>query len=149
MMAGRSPTLTACRTRLGVSAAVTVLFIGAPALADPCTAPLPSRDGEVFSGLVLYVGDGDGLCIGPTSNPKTWTEVRLADFDAPELDKPGGREAKARLSRLVKGRRVQCTAQRGRNGSVIVYDRVIAACTLNGEPLGTLLGRRGGVPGGR
>lgn len=30
------------------------------ALADPCTAPLPSR-GTDFSGQVRYVGDGDSL----------------------------------------------------------------------------------------
>lgn len=124
-------------------------MLATPTLADPCRGPLPKRAGEVFTGPVRYVGDGDGLCIGPTRDPATWIEVRLADFDAPELDSPGGREAKARLEALVKGRTLRCTTERGRRGKVIVYDRVIAACTLDGRALGRLIRQRGGVIGGR
>lgn len=120
-----------------------------PALADPCRAPLPNRAGQVFSGQVRYVGDGDSLCIGPTSDPATWIEVRLADFDAPELSAPGGREAKARLQALTIRRPLRCTAVRGRQGAVTVYDRVIGACTLEGRPVGDLLRAQGGPRGGR
>lgn len=137
------------RGALAVTAAFGAMMLATPALADPCKAPLPRRAGEVFSGPVRYVGDGDGLCIGPSRDPATWIEVRLADFDAPELDSPGGREAKARLEALVRGRTLRCTAERGRQGKVIVHDRVIAACTLNGRPLGRLIQERGGVIGGR
>lgn len=137
------------RAVLAVAAAFGAMLLATPALADPCKAPLPKRAGEVFSGPVRYVGDGDGLCIGPSRDPATWIEVRLADFDAPELDSPGGREAKARLDALVRGRILRCTAERGRHGKVIVHDRVIAACTLNGRPLGRLIQERGGVIGGR
>lgn len=134
---------------LAVAAAFGAMMLATPASADPCKAPLPKRAGEVFSGPVRYVGDGDGLCVGPTSDPNSWIEVRLADFDAPELDSPGGREAKARLDALVRGRMLHCTAQRGRQGSVVVHDRVIAACTLEGRPLGRLIRERGGIVGGR
>lgn len=144
---------TAARRRargvLALTAAFGATMLAPPALADPCKAPLPKRAGEVFSAPVRYVGDGDGLCVGPTSDPNTWVEVRLADFDAPELDAPGGREAKARLEGLVRGRTLRCTAERGRQGRVIVHDRVIAACTLDGRPLGRLIRARGGVTGGR
>jgi len=119
------------------------------ALADPCEGRLPSRPGEGFSGPVRYVGDGDSLCVGRTSDPSTWIEVRLSDFDAPELHSPDGRDAQDRLSRLVAGRDLHCTAVRGRNGRVVVYDRVIASCRLNGRGLGDLLRATGGREGGR
>lgn len=43
-----------------------LLIVGwtAPALADPCEAPLHSN-GAAFSGVVRYVGDSDSLCVGP------------------------------------------------------------------------------------
>lgn len=59
-------------------------LLAAPAIAhaDPCEGRLPDRAGQVFSGQTRYVGDGDGLCVGDSTNPSTWIEVRLADFNA-------------------------------------------------------------------
>jgi endonuclease YncB( thermonuclease family) len=111
------------------------------ARADPCEAPLPSPPTR-FSGPVRYVGDGDSLCVGPTSNPATWIEVRLADFSAPELHDPGGRHAKAMLEALVQRQYLLCRARKHS------YDRVVADCTLNGTPVGDLLRARGAVEGG-
>lgn len=120
-----------------------VLAVWAPAAhADPCEGASPPV-GARFSGVVRYVGDGDGLCIGQTSDPSGWIEVRLADFYAPELQQPGGPEAKAALERIVLGRRVACVA--GRRS----YDRVVARCTVEGVSLGDLLRRAGVVEGGR
>jgi endonuclease YncB( thermonuclease family) len=126
-----------------------LLLCPAVAHADPCEGSLPSRAGEQVSGLVRYIGDGDSLCLGPSADPGTWIEIRLSDFDAPELHAPGGREARARLARLVTDRRLDCVAVRGRTGRVRVYDRVIAACRLGGRPLGDLLRADGGREGGR
>lgn len=122
-----------------------------PALAhaDPCEGRLPDRAGQAFSGTVRYVGDGDSLCVGTTADPSMWVEVRLSDFNAPELNAQGGRDARALLIRVANGRRLDCTAVRGRNGRVIVYDRVIASCRLNGRALGDLLKAAGGREGGR
>ena len=117
--------------------------------ADPCEGRLPARAGETFSGLVRYIGDGDSLCVGPGADPSTWIEVRLSDFDAPELTGAGGDEARSRLFRLVHGRLLACVAVRGRSGRVIVYDRVIAGCRLNGHGVGDLLRSAGGREGGR
>lgn len=103
---------------------------------------MPAK-GTAFAGVVRYVGDGDGLCIGPAGRPDRWIEVRLADFYAPELHEAGGREAKRWLERLVMGKPLVCRA--GRRS----YDRVVAACTLRGRPLGTLLREAGGIEGGR
>lgn len=128
--------------------AAAVLFAPSVAHADPCEGRLPSRTGETFSGVVRYVGDGDSLCLGPTNDPAVWIEVRLSDFDAPELRSPTGRADRDRLSGLVRGRVLACVAVRGRNGRVIVYDRVIASCRLNGRRVGDLLRQAGGREGG-
>ncbi|NBW07120.1 MAG: nuclease [Caulobacteraceae bacterium] len=128
---------------------LSVLAVPAVAHADPCEGRLPAHAGQIFSGAVRYVGDGDGLCVGESANTSSWIEVRLADFDAPELHSPGGRAARDRLLGLVLGRRIDCVAVRGRNGRVIVYDRVIARCRLDGRPLGDLLRAAGGREGGR
>lgn len=111
------------------------------AWADPCTAPLPPA-GTSFAGEVRYVGDGDSLCVGPNADPASWIEVRLADFFAPELSRPGGAEAKAALEQIAFGRTVRCQA--GKRS----YDRVVARCRLDGAPLGQLMRRAGVVEGG-
>lgn len=124
------------------------LALPAIAHADPCEGRLPDRPGQAFSGQVRYVGDGDGLCVGDRTNPSTWIEVRLADFDAPELNASGGRAARNQLRRLVLGRQVACVAARGRSGRVIVYDRVIATCRLDGRRIGDLMRAAGAREGG-
>jgi endonuclease YncB( thermonuclease family) len=113
-----------------------------PALADPCEGALP-RKGATFSGVVRYVGDGDGLCVGPAGRPDRWIEIRLADFYAPELHERGGADAKRRLERAAMGKLLVCRA--GRRS----YDRVVAACKLEGRPLADVLRRAGGNEGGR
>lgn len=116
--------------------------------ADPCEAPLPSQAGVRFSGVVQYVGDGDGLCVGKTADPEEWIEVRLADFNAPELHQPGGAAAKAALERIALQHVVICTTERGRGGGVISYDRVIARCRIGSDSIGDLLRHAGVAEGG-
>jgi micrococcal nuclease len=112
------------------------------ALADPCTAKLP-KSGTVFTGTVRYVGDGDSLYIGNSANPKTWIEVRIADFYAPELNSPGGKAAKSALQRITMGKPLHCTA--GKRS----YDRVVATCNLAGYSLANLMRLSGVAEGGR
>lgn len=129
---------------------IAICFVALPAVAwaDPCEGALPRRAGESFSGQVRYVGDGDSLCVANSSDPATWIEVRLADFDAPELHADGGQAAKIALEQLTLGRHVQCVAARGRSGRVISYDRVIAACTIGGRRIGDALRASGAREGG-
>ena len=119
-----------------------------PVHADPCEAPLPSQAGVSFSGVVRYVGDGDGLCVGKTADSKEWIEVRLADFNAPELHQPGGAAAKAALERIALQHAVICTTERGRGGRGVSYDRVIARCQIGTDSIGDLLRRAGVTEGG-
>lgn len=120
------------------------------ALADPCDliperGPMPAevRSGQVFSGSVAYIGDGDSLCVALGPSHAQWAEVRLADFYAPELHDSGGPEAKDTLSRLVQGKRVECVAEHRS------YDRVVAVCRLRGRSVGDLMRSAGISEGGR
>lgn len=98
--------------------------------------------GRRFAGPVAYVGDGDSLCVAMGQGPGAWVEVRLADFYAPELSAPGGRQAKAALARIAMGQRVQCIAQHRS------YDRVVAVCTVQGVSLGERMRSAGVTEGG-
>ena len=134
--------------RLLVLAAAATLGYAAPAHADPCEGTLPTWAGVQFSGIVRYVGDGDGLCVGRTADPNEWIEVRLADFNAPELHTPGGPAAKAALERLALQREVICASEHGHGGRVRSFDRVIARCRISGASLGDLLRQAGVAEGG-
>jgi endonuclease YncB( thermonuclease family) len=132
-----------------------LLALGCAARADPCKAiadltasRTPLRVPQEAVGPVVYVGDGDSLCVAATPGreraPATWVEIRLADFHAPELSEPGGREAKAALVRIAMGRRVSC---RGRHYS---YDRLVAQCSRldDGGRIGALMRKAGVEEGG-
>lgn len=133
-------------------ALLTLVFaaVATAAHADPCKAipdsgPAPAdlRPGAVFEGRVVYVGDGDSLCVAKGVSNGQWVEVRLDDFYAPELRDPEGQQAKDALTRIAFGRRLTCRA--GRQS----YDRVVASCTLNGVSVGDLMRRAGVAEGGR
>lgn len=129
---------------------IAIYFAALPAVAwaDPCEGSLPRRAGETFSGQVRYIGDGDSLCVGNSSDSSTWIEVRLADFDAPELHADGGQAAKTALEQLALGRNAQCVATRGRRGRVISHDRVIATCRIGDRRIGDALRASGAREGG-
>lgn len=136
--------------RLALPTVLAFLALTSPAWADPCEAvpehgPTPSylSPGSTFSGPVPYIGDGDSMCVAVGPTPREWVEVRLADFYAPELNDPGGREAKAALQRIVRGQEATCTAE-GRS-----YDRVVAYCSVAGVSVGERMRRAGIAEGGR
>lgn len=122
--------------------AFALAVVALPAVAGPCTAPLPPRGAE-FAGTVRYIGDGDSLCVGRSADPRTWIEVRLADFFAPELHAPGGGAARAALARIARGRQSDCVA--GDRS----YDRIVAQCYVRGRSLGDLMREAGVQEGGR
>jgi len=138
--------------RLGhhlLAAFALIMFSWATAArADPCEGQLPSSHGQKFEGVVRYVGDGDSLCVGQSPDPQTWIEVRLADFDAPELHTPQGPRAKSLLEQVAFGHIARCEARRGRSGRVISHDRVIAVCRVDGRSIGDLLKERHAPEGG-
>ena len=129
---------------------IACLGLAETARADPCHAipdngGLPGylAPGTSFSGPVVYVGDGDSLCVGVGPAGSDWVEVRLADFYAPELSAPDGPAAKRALEGLAMRREVSCVAEHQS------YDRIVARCELDGRSLGDLLRTDGGPEGGR
>lgn len=119
------------------------------AKADPCKAipdrgPMPSylHRGAHFSGPVVYVGDGDSLCVAVGQGPANWVEIRLEDFYAPELHSPDGPAAKAALESVAMGRNAECIANHRS------YDRVVATCRIGGRSIGDMLKAAGNVEGG-
>lgn len=122
-----------------VIAGLSFVAFASPALADPCEAPLPDK-GATFKGEVTYIVDGDGFCVGKEQGG---IEVRLADFNACELNEPGGQAAKENLRKIVFGKIVECVAG---NRS---YDRVVAHCIVDGQRVGDVLRRAGTCEGGR
>ncbi|PIB91281.1 nuclease [Caulobacter sp. FWC2] len=131
-----------------IIAAGLALTAGA-AHADPCEAPVSGyRAGQVIAGPVIYAGDGDSLCVALGRDRAQWVEIREARWFAPELHEPGGREAKRVMDRLV-GRRAVCIVERGQNGRTSSYDRVIAACSVDGRPIAEHMRRDGIAEGGR
>jgi len=137
------------RNAVGALVAVATLA-AASAAADPCQAisdkgPLPAwlRRGSTFRGPVVYVGDGDSLCVAVGAGAANWVEVRLADFYAPEIREPAGPAAKAALERLAMGRQTECRADHRS------YDRIVARCAIAGHSIGDLLRAAGVQEGGR
>jgi endonuclease YncB( thermonuclease family) len=136
--------------RLSALGALALILCATPALADPCKA-IPDRGqlptylypGAEFSGRVVYVGDGDSLCVANGPSTQDWIEVRLADFYAPELQAPGGEAAKRALLRLTMGRRLTCKANHRS------YDRIAATCRREGKSVGDLMRAAGIKEGGR
>ncbi len=105
---------------------------------DRCQAPLPFP-GTAFEGPVEWVADGDSLCV---SGDEGLIEVRLADFDAPELSQPGGNEARAALRRIALGKPARCRALH------TSHDRIVARCVIDGTPLGQAMREAGAQSGG-
>jgi endonuclease YncB( thermonuclease family) len=135
--------------KLALLALAAAVLAPAVAHADPCTAPLPHKAGETFTGSVRYVGDGDSICVSSNADPSTWIEVRLGDFNAPELHSTEGPAAKAALTRIAYGKDASCVVVRGRNGRTTSYDRVIAVCRVGGRSVGDLMRAEGIAEGGR
>ena len=76
---------------------------------------------------VIRVVDGDTIVIEDAGGIQTW--VRLRRIDAPEMDEPGGPEAKAALEAAWLGRQVRVTPYaRDR------YGRTVADVALHRRP---------------
>jgi endonuclease YncB( thermonuclease family) len=124
------------RRRWRVGGAMALLALAGTALAvqevagllapAPPARPGPAARGQVLSGPVAHVRDGDTIVVGQTP-------IRFTDVDCPENGTPEGERATQALRRLAAGRMVQCRLEGRRS-----YDREIGICTLPG---GTNLGQ--------
>ena len=106
-----------------------------PALAhaDPCRGQLPRVPDVSFTGQVQYIIDGDSMCVGQAgSKPADWIEVRIADFNAPRLQRGDdgiqSRRARRYARELMLHLPVSCTTVRGPRHTVRANDEVYALC---------------------
>ena len=131
--------------KLALAAALAAL--AGAAHADPCTAPVTGyQPGDVVRGRVVYAVDGDSLCLD--LGHRQWLEIREARWFAPEAGTYGAYRARQVMRQQV-GRQAVCTVARGFNGRTFSYDRVIASCRIDGQPVALIMRAAGVKPGGR
>ena len=88
-------------------------------LGQPAAGTHAGASAAELEGTVTRVRDGDTIEVEGTA-------VRLSGLHAPEMDQPGGREAKAFMMDMVAGKQVRCVLEGQRN-----HDREIGDCFLN------------------
>lgn len=100
---------------LKILPALLLALFTTPALAD-----------RVLEGRVTVVRDVDTIVVAGTP-------VRLNGLDGPEVSTRSGRDARAFMTRLVRGETVTCELNGERT-----HDRWVGVCFLNGEDLGAI-----------
>lgn len=86
----------------------------------------PARADRTIEGRVTVVRDVDTIVVAGTP-------VRLNGVDGPEASTGAGREARAFMERLLRGRIVFCVLNGDRT-----YDRWVGTCYLDGHDIGAL-----------
>lgn len=98
---------------------------------EACGAPAPAIGTEVH-GPVLHVLDGNHLCIALGETPDRWLEVELPDARLTKASDNPDRNPRGALMSVAFAQNVTCrVVDHTANG-------VMAACTLDGRPLGAL-----------
>lgn len=105
---------------LKILSALLVALLAAPALAD-----------RVLEGRVTVVRDVDTIVVAGTP-------VRLNGLDGPETSTRVGREARAFMTRLVRGQTVTCQLNGERT-----HDRWVGVCYLDGQDIGAIAVAKG------
>lgn len=85
---------------------------------------------------VTEVKDGDTFRVSPLwgYHGRTGDVIRIADFYAPELNQPGGVQAKLKLSNLILDKRVEL-----RNYQRLSYGRLVCDVLFEGRNIRFLL----------
>lgn len=77
---------------------------------------------------VKRVTDGDTIQI------MDGTVIRIADYDAPELGQYGGKAAKKRLSKILRGKEIGISNELAKS-----YGRSVRRVTIRGKPVSRLM----------
>ncbi len=123
-MLKRDPVWEATVLRIPLVLVCLCLFIPCPAVA--------------WQGKILDVHDGDTVTVAPGGDVTTPVAIRLYGIDAPELDQPGGDEARAWLSKqLATGATVEVISygvdRYGRALALLQRGKAGKRRTLNGD----------------
>jgi micrococcal nuclease len=100
---------------LKIFSVLLIALLATPALAD-----------RTLEGRVTVVRDVDTIVVAGTP-------VRLNGLDGPEVSTRIGREARAFMTRLVRGQSVTCQLNGERT-----YDRWVGVCFLDGQDIGAI-----------
>ena len=116
--------------------AAALALSGAPAEAAPCRGPA-ARPGQVVTGVVLHVIDGERLCLADGPTPDRWTEVSLSSADLQPVSDDGGAWTRAAVMSAAFGKKLTCRVESVSAG------RAVAACALGEVPLAAVLSAPG------
>ncbi|MBX3455809.1 thermonuclease family protein [Ferrovibrio sp.] len=108
--------------------AALALFAADPAAAQSTCLKPPKELVEDLSAPRAMALDGDTLRL------ETGYCIRLAGLDAPELNQPGGFEARSKLDDLLLGNGVKCSDTGARS-----RDRIVATCSIGNGDIGEAL----------
>lgn len=114
---------------IGLMIGVALIATEAQASESVCKGQAPAI-GAVLKGPVLYIPDGERLCVAQDGSPQNWVEVQVLDA------RPGaasGDEGHRRLMAAAFARNADCVVT-GESG-----ERVTAACMIEGERLSARL----------
>jgi micrococcal nuclease len=115
---------------------------GAAQASEACRAPAPAIGTEVH-GPVLHVLDGNHLCVALGATPDTWLEIELPDAGLVHAASNPSDDSRGALMSVAFAQNVTCRiVDRATNGAV-------AACSLDGQPLGDLALRPQAISTGR
>jgi micrococcal nuclease len=101
------------------------------ALAQPCSGRAP-EPGQNFRGPVLYVEDGERICVALGATPDRWVPLVLADSPLQTISNSGADPRKALMASAF-AQDVDCQVLD------VVAGEIVAACSLSGAPLGRLM----------
>jgi len=74
---------------------------------------------------------------GDTIEIVSGLKIRIAGYDAPELDQRGGKAAKQQLSKLIKGKTLGVSNELGTS-----YGRSVRRVTVKGKPIPKLMQKK-------
>lgn len=117
--------------RLALATAAFFALSAGAALAGPCTGQAP-EPGQSFRGPVLFVEDGERICVALGTTPDQWVPVVLADSPLQTISATGA-DPRGALMATAFAQNVTCTSLDR------VAGEVLAACTLDDKPLGALM----------
>lgn len=110
--------------------------VGSPQAQEPAADPHSIPVGQLLSGRVVDVKDGDTFILR-TANQTRYT-IRLHGIDTPEWDQPHGKTASTALARLINGREVSVRLE-----AIDDYGRIVGQVSCDNQDINLAMVRDG------